>query len=119
METQKIEKSTAKNLRSEFKKVSGINWENEQGEPDIDYVIWLENRITPYDVPTSNEIIKEAGMRYRPDFINGIGTERMDIFIEGAFWALNKYRKSINKTANPALKQKQHGYIKIEQRNSH
>lgn len=32
-------------LRDRFRKEKGIPWENAQGEPDIDYVLWLESRI--------------------------------------------------------------------------
>lgn len=31
-------------LRQQFKDEAGTNWENMQGEPDIDYVLWLENK---------------------------------------------------------------------------
>jgi len=36
---------TAEELRKIFKKETGINDTNSQGEPDIEYVWWLENRI--------------------------------------------------------------------------
>lgn len=32
-------------LRGQFKAETGISWINSQGEPDIDYVEWLEKRI--------------------------------------------------------------------------
>jgi hypothetical protein len=32
-------------LRRQFKNDNGVNWENSQGEPDIDYVRWLEEYI--------------------------------------------------------------------------
>lgn len=32
-------------LRVQFKELSGINWENSQGEPDIEYVEWLEKEL--------------------------------------------------------------------------
>ena len=32
-------------LRNEFKALSGDNWINSQGEPDIDYVSWLEKKL--------------------------------------------------------------------------
>ena len=34
--------SQVKKLRETFKKQFGIEWTNEQGEPDLDYVMWLE-----------------------------------------------------------------------------
>lgn len=37
--------TTTRKLRELFKKQTGINWLNSQGEPDIDYVEWLEHRI--------------------------------------------------------------------------
>jgi hypothetical protein len=32
-------------LRKEFEGLSGTEWENEQGEPYIEYVRWLEDQI--------------------------------------------------------------------------
>ena len=32
-------------LQHDFHNEQGINWLNSQGEPDIDYVMWLENKI--------------------------------------------------------------------------
>lgn len=32
-------------LREQFKTENGIEWKNEQGEPDIEYVNWLERKI--------------------------------------------------------------------------
>ncbi len=32
-------------LRKEFEKEMKISWVNKQGEPDFDYVEWLENKI--------------------------------------------------------------------------
>lgn len=36
---------TKQDLRQDFHNEQGIKWENLQGEPDIDYVEWLENKI--------------------------------------------------------------------------
>jgi len=36
---------TKEDLRQDFHNEQGIRWENSQGEPDIDYVEWLENKI--------------------------------------------------------------------------
>jgi hypothetical protein len=36
---------TAEDLRHQFHNEQGISWENSQGEPDIDYVIWLEQKV--------------------------------------------------------------------------
>ena len=33
------------NLKKEFEEETGISWQNKQGEPDIDYVQWIENKI--------------------------------------------------------------------------
>jgi hypothetical protein len=30
------------NLREQYEKKTGCRWENAQGEPDLDYVEWLE-----------------------------------------------------------------------------
>ena len=32
-------------LRKQFKEEEHHDWENDQGEPDIDYVLWLEKQI--------------------------------------------------------------------------
>ncbi len=37
---------TSEDLRAEFEKEEGMSWMNEQGEPDVEYVWWLENKIT-------------------------------------------------------------------------
>jgi len=34
-----------KQLRMHFKKETGLSWVNSQGEPDIEYVEWLENKV--------------------------------------------------------------------------
>lgn len=41
----KVIRVTSIMLRDSFKKRSGINWHNSQGEPDIDYVEFLEGRL--------------------------------------------------------------------------
>jgi len=33
-------------LRAQFELETGYTWTNSQGEPDIDYVAWLENKVT-------------------------------------------------------------------------
>jgi hypothetical protein len=35
----------AEELQKQFKKETGDSWLNSQGEPDIDYVTWLENKV--------------------------------------------------------------------------
>jgi len=32
-------------LRAQFEIETGITWTNSQGEPDIDYVAWLEKKL--------------------------------------------------------------------------
>jgi hypothetical protein len=36
---------TKEELRQQFHLEAGIKWENSQGEPDIDYVQWLEQKV--------------------------------------------------------------------------
>lgn len=38
-----MNKSDIEKLKEKFFEETGINWENSQGEPDIDYVKWLES----------------------------------------------------------------------------
>lgn len=33
---------TPSDLREKFEDQTGYSWQNSQGEPDIDYVMWLE-----------------------------------------------------------------------------
>lgn len=43
--TPKKVQITTRDLKQQFKKEVGIDWENSQGEPDIEYVWWLEQQI--------------------------------------------------------------------------
>jgi hypothetical protein len=47
-------------LRLDFYNEQGINWENEQGEPDIDYVEWLESKILPHPIKFGRWLLKNA-----------------------------------------------------------
>lgn len=48
-------------LREQFKKETGTNFENSQGEPDIDYVQWLEKKISPSAIQgTDNKSVEEV-----------------------------------------------------------
>lgn len=49
---------TSEELKQEFKEESGTNWKNSQGEPDIDYVAWLESRVI--GLSSSNSSLKEV-----------------------------------------------------------
>lgn len=42
----KLKNNIMENLKELYKKETGENWENSQGEPDIDYVAWLSYKIT-------------------------------------------------------------------------
>ena len=42
-------------LRNQFTKETGEERINSQGEPDIDYVDWLENKILSLSIPISHE----------------------------------------------------------------
>jgi len=33
---------TSEQLQEQFEKETDLHWLNEEGEPDLDYVIWLE-----------------------------------------------------------------------------
>jgi hypothetical protein len=35
-------------IRQFYKDETDQSWINEQGEPDLDYVIWLENKLKKY-----------------------------------------------------------------------
>ena len=56
---------TEQDLRNEFKDITGDNWINSQGEPDIDYVSFLETRLIRNlgvigDVRSSTSELKKA-----------------------------------------------------------
>ncbi len=36
-------------LKDEFFAETGIEWENDQGEPDMDYVNWLEAKVEKFN----------------------------------------------------------------------
>ena len=41
----RLEKEHRLKLREEFEKENEINWINSQGEPNLDYVLWLEDKV--------------------------------------------------------------------------
>lgn len=47
-------------LRKQFEKETGTHWENSQGEPDIDYVAWLETRLLKYLALPTNFVARPA-----------------------------------------------------------
>jgi len=51
---------TAKDLRHQFHNEQGISWENSQGEPDIDYVMWLEQKVIRLKakMPSEEEVLQ-------------------------------------------------------------
>lgn len=55
---------TAEDLRNKFKEEMGIPWENSQGEPDIDYVTWLEQQVISsqplISTPTTQQYLDRA-----------------------------------------------------------
>jgi hypothetical protein len=63
-------------LKEQFEKQTGTHWENSQGEPDIDYVLWLENQLqnTPSNsdyvisisskLPSINDVIEDSALIY-------------------------------------------------------
>jgi hypothetical protein len=80
------EMKTAEELRTQFQMENGDPWENSQGEPDIDYVMWLEEKLLNKLTLSEGEIIVEAGSHYR------LGEEQ-EAFIKGAKWALKELTK--------------------------
>ena len=61
---------TREELQHDFNNEQGINWLNSQGEPDIDYVMWLENKIlaiknnTPLPPAEGAEEMVEEKLKY-------------------------------------------------------
>ena len=68
---------TPEELRKQFKKESGENWTNSQGEPNIDYVNWLESKpTTPPLTDEQLDIMYSAarGMSYK-EFSRRFGSD--------------------------------------------
>lgn len=68
-------------LREQFEREESLCWENDQGEPETEYVVWLEAKVekftstnkqsTPYQTTCSHyrriygdKFCSECGMRY-------------------------------------------------------
>ena len=49
---------TPEELKDRFKEETELDWLNSQGEPEIDYVAWLEQKIT--DIPSDDQIVQLA-----------------------------------------------------------
>lgn len=61
---------TPQELRNQFKKETETNWENSQGEPEIDYIYWLEEKIISLaDPEKSEQEIIEAYTKVVGDYI--------------------------------------------------
>ncbi len=43
-------------LKNEFFAETGIEWENSQGEPDIDYINWLEAKVKKFTSTNSDMV---------------------------------------------------------------
>jgi hypothetical protein len=71
-------------LKLEFEKETGIKWSNSQGEPDIDYVEWLEQRLM------STEQLKATKTAITADPLLAA-----DVSIEKLFSLLARYGGSI------------------------
>ena len=82
---------TAEDLRQQFKKEAGIPWENSQGEPDIDYVMWLEQKLSQ-SLP---EITDEEIFQRRKKIMShhSHSGDYMSGWYDGAKW----YRKQLKK----------------------
>lgn len=68
---------TDSDLRRKFKDEKGISWRNSHGEPDIDYVEWLEAKV----IAAQPDVIKSVCGK-----CNGIGqAKREDYFVGCVF----------------------------------
>ena len=94
-----------KELRYKFKSETGTNWENSQGEPDIDYVIWLEDKLCFPSLPTDEEI--EKNILYENP-ISAYQMAKNDGFMCGAKWLRDTYYPQVD-----LEKCHNGGYIKI------
>ena len=58
-------------LREKFRTETGHNWENSQGEPDVDYVLWLESKLiaTPVVVGQSEQLKAFAQFLYNKEYL--------------------------------------------------
>lgn len=70
-------------LREKFHKETGVMWETNDKEPDIDYVEWLEAKVIVTEVPLAKTVIKVLDTKARAGcddsswvgYSNGNGTE--------------------------------------------
>jgi hypothetical protein len=99
------DRQKAEELREQFFKETGYTWENSQGEPDIDYVYWLENKVIyaqQVEAVTDEEIIKYA-IKRRKEHLRGKGnmsTQRvilgeikwLEIVIEVSNWLRSRIK---------------------------
>lgn len=104
-----MEKKISQELQEEFKVEHGINWKNSQGEPDIDYVSWLEQKLLEYEnspyhkmqknlrliKELSREEIQEAMDRVDDEGNNYEGSPTIDEFVT-ALNDLDKMEEAID-----------------------
>ena len=55
---------TAADLRDKFQQRLGIHWQNSQGEPDIEYVEWLESELIAMKEGDKQPDIKSSAEDY-------------------------------------------------------
>ena len=85
---------TREELQHDFHNKQGINWLNSQGEPDIDYVMWLENKIlaiknnTPLPPAEGAEEILLSHPYLKVMYDDTAGEVCM---VEQAIWAIEKF----------------------------
>ena len=58
-------------LREKFRTETGHNWETSQGEPDVDYVLWLESKLIamPSVVERSEQLKAFAQFLYTKEYL--------------------------------------------------
>jgi len=89
---------SAEDLRKQFKKESGIPWVNNQEEPDIDYVMWLEQKLSqPLPEITDEEIDERAKQVPWTEPISVHQTSKNFGYIIGFRSGAKWYRKQLQK----------------------
>jgi hypothetical protein len=93
---------TAEDLRHQFHNEQGISWENSQGEPDIDYVMWLEQKVIrlkakmPSEEDVEVEAIQSANRgQFASNYPHDWQSE-CDGFLKGAEWFRNRMTEPNN-----------------------
>jgi hypothetical protein len=95
---------TAEELRTQYQMENGDPWENSQGEPDIDYVMWLEKKLLNH--PTLNrdkvmEILTSKAMSSLDEIVDALCSLSLPTLSHGEIRDLVKFANEFVKQNTP------------------